>query len=55
MKIIPAAETRELAPAAKVNPEAFSRWARSQGDNGARRYSALKEITRENVRDLEVA
>lgn len=54
-KSIPAAESHELTPAAKVNVEQFGRWTRSQGDNGARRYSSLNQITRENVRDLEVA
>ena len=54
-KTIPAAKPGELTPAAGVDPEQFGRWNRSQGDNGARRYSALKQITRENVHDLEVA
>ncbi len=52
---IPAARVDELAPAAAVDAKAFGSWARSQGDNGARRYSALKQITKENVRDLAVA
>ena len=54
-RIIPAAKAEELTPAGKVDAEAFARWTRSQGDNGARRYSALKQITKENVRDLTVA
>ncbi len=54
-QIIPAARPAELTPAAPVDPESFRRWTRSQGDNGARRYSALKQITRDNVRDLAVA
>lgn len=52
---VPAARTDELAPATNVAPEQFLRWSRSLGDNGARRYSALRQITKENVRNLEVA
>ena len=54
-KTIPAARADELAPAARIDPAPFARWTRSQGDDGARRYSSLKQITRENVRDLDVA
>lgn len=54
-KIIPAPGTPELTPAASIDPAPFGRWTRSQGDNGARRYSALSQITRENVRELQVA
>ncbi len=54
-KIIPAAKPEELTPAAALDLSTFARWPRSQGDNGARRYSTLKQITRENVRQLEVA
>jgi len=53
-KVIPAATREELTPAATINPEPFTRWTRSQGENGARRYSSLRQITRENVRDLAV-
>ncbi len=53
--VIPAAMPEELAPAVAVNIGPFRGWTRSQGDNGARRYSALKQITRENVQSLEVA
>jgi quinoprotein glucose dehydrogenase len=35
-----------------VDQEGFARWTRSHGDNGARRYSALRQINRENVREL---
>jgi len=35
--------------------QTFRSWPRSHGDNGSRRYSSLKQITRENVRSLEVA
>lgn len=52
---IPAAPAGELAPAAPLAPGGFASWTRSQGDNGSRRYSALTQITRENVRNLEVA
>lgn len=54
-KTIPAATPGELTPAAEVDATVFGRWTRSQGDNGARRYSALKQITKENVRDLAMA
>jgi glucose dehydrogenase len=54
-KIIPAATPVELTPAAKVDERQFARWPRSHGDNGSRRYSSLTQITRRNVRDLEVA
>ena len=54
-RIIPAATPDELTPAIKTETEAFARWTRSQGDNGARRYSTLKQITKENVRDLTMA
>jgi quinoprotein glucose dehydrogenase len=54
-RTIPAAKTEELTPAVAINADAFARWSRSQGDNGARRYSALKQITKDNVRDLAMA
>ena len=54
-QVIPAATPAELTPALPIRPEPFSRWTRSQGDAGARRYSTLKQINRENVRKLEVA
>lgn len=54
-KYIPAAEAGELAPAIAVPMEPFAKWTRSQGDNGSRRYSTLRQITRENVGDLEMA
>ena len=52
---IPAAKPETLTPAAPVDPEIFRGWPRSQGDNGSRRYSALTQITRENVRSLQLA
>jgi quinoprotein glucose dehydrogenase len=54
-KTIPAAKPEELTPAATVPLEPFARWTRSQGDNGARRYSTLKQITKENVTTLRPA
>lgn len=52
---IPAAPVAGLAAALPVDPRVFSTWTRSQGDSGSRRYSALNQITRDNVRDLAVA
>ncbi len=54
-RVIPAAKPQELTSAIEINLAPFAGWTRSQGDNGARRYSNLKQITRENVRDLEIA
>ena len=55
-RTIPAATPDQLTPTAG-QPEAatFTAWTRSQGDNGARRYSALRQITRENVGELAMA
>ncbi len=52
-KTVPAAA--RLTPAAPVDDAAFTTWTRSQGDAGARRYSALHQINRDNVHRLEVA
>jgi quinoprotein glucose dehydrogenase len=52
---IPAAAGVELSPAVPLRPESFTSWTRSQGDSGARRYSARTQINRKNVRDLAVA
>ena len=54
-KVIPAATPEELTPAVEVGLEQFNRWPRSQGDNGSRRYSALTQINKSNVKSLEVA
>jgi quinoprotein glucose dehydrogenase len=54
-QVIPAARPDELTPAREISPEPFRHWTRSQGDNGARRYSTLNQITRKNVGQLEVA
>jgi quinoprotein glucose dehydrogenase len=53
---IPAAKPSELTPALpEPKPESFRHWSRSLGDNGSRRYSALTQINRSNVKQLEVA
>lgn len=55
-KTIPAAKPEELTPANGLPArEAFLKWERSHGDNGARRYSALAQINRTNVANLAVA
>jgi glucose dehydrogenase len=55
-KIIPAARPEELTPAnGYPKPETFLTWHRSHGDNGGMRYSALKQINRQNVASLEQA
>ncbi|HRE82158.1 MAG TPA: PQQ-binding-like beta-propeller repeat protein [Opitutaceae bacterium] len=54
-KEIPAIPSEELTPAAPLSDSLFTGWSRSLGDDGARRYSALGQITRENVDQLKVA
>lgn len=54
-RYLPAAKTDALTPAAPVPMGQFEQWHRSLGDNGARRYSTLRQITKENVRDLQPA
>jgi quinoprotein glucose dehydrogenase len=55
-KTIPAAKTEELTPANGLpKAETFLTWHRSHGDNGGRRYSALSQINRENVTNLQQA
>jgi quinoprotein glucose dehydrogenase len=55
-KIIPAAKPEELTPAnGQPGPETFLTWHRSHGDNGGRRYSALNQINRGNVAQLQQA
>jgi len=53
---IPAAKPQELT-AANGFPkrETFLTWYRSHGDNGGTRYSALDQINRQNVTNLQVA
>jgi quinoprotein glucose dehydrogenase len=53
---IPAAEPHELTSAnGYPNRETFLTWHRSHGDNGGTRYSALDQINRLNVTNLQVA
>lgn len=54
-KVIPAVTELEMSPALPVNAASFTTWARSQGDNGSRRYSSLDQINRGNVAQLHVA
>jgi glucose dehydrogenase/sugar phosphate isomerase/epimerase len=55
-KIIPAATPDELTPAnGYPKRETFLTWHRSHGDNGSMRYSALDQINRQNVKNLQVA
>ncbi len=55
-KIIPAATAAELTPAnGYPKPDSFFVWHRSHGDNAGTRYSALDQINRANVTNLEVA
>jgi quinoprotein glucose dehydrogenase len=53
--VIPAARPDELTSAEPMTEGSFRRWTRSQGDEGARRYSSLGQINRGNVQDLRVA
>jgi len=55
-QVIPAAKPEELTPAnGYPKRKTYLSWQRSHGDNGGTRYSALKQINRQNVRELEVA
>ncbi len=55
-KVIPAASVSELTRTDNKNDSAtFQSWYVSHGDAGARRYSSLRQITRENVHRLELA
>ena len=55
-KTIPAARPDELTPAnGYPKPETFLTWHRSHGDNGGMRYSALAQINRQNVTNLQQA
>jgi quinoprotein glucose dehydrogenase len=53
-QIIPAAKPEELTPANGC-PNRETTWHRSHGDNGGTRYSALDQINRQNVTNLQVA
>jgi len=53
---IPAANPNELTPAnGYPKRKTFLTWQRSQGDNGGMRYSALDQVNRQNVTNLQVA
>ena len=55
-EMIPAARPEELTPAnGYPKRETFLSWHRSHGDNGGTRYSALDQINRQNVTNLQVA
>ena len=53
---IPAAKSEELTPANGLpKRELYRTWHRSHGDNGGTRFSALAQINRANVTNLQVA
>lgn len=54
---IPAATAAELTPAKDPGGDApvYKQWWRSQGDDGARRYSALTQINRDTIGQLKQA
>jgi len=55
-QVIPAARPDELTPAnGYPKIKTFKTWQRSHGDNGGMRYSALDQINRDNVTNLQVA
>jgi glucose dehydrogenase len=55
-QIIPAAKPDELTPANGFpKRETYQTWHRSHGDNGGTRFSALTQINRQNVTNLQVA
>jgi quinoprotein glucose dehydrogenase len=55
-QVIPAATPAELTPANGFpKRETYLTWHRSHGDNGGTRYSALDQINRANVTNLQVA
>ena len=55
-QIIPAAAPNELTPANGLpKRETYRTWQRSHGDNGGTRFSALDQINRQNVTNLQVA
>lgn len=53
-RVIPAAANSQLTPAARSR-DAHDRWSRSNADAGNTRYSALTQINRGNVKQLQVA
>ena len=53
---IPAAKPEELTPANGYPKRAtFLKWERSHGDNSGARYSALDQVNRQNVSQLQMA
>ena len=55
-QVTPAARPEELTPANGFpKKETYLTWHRSHGDNGGTRYSALDQINRQNVTNLQVA
>jgi quinoprotein glucose dehydrogenase len=55
-QVIPAAKPEELTRAnGYPKGKTFLTWQRSHGDNGGMRYSALRQINRANVANLQVA
>ncbi|NOS72284.1 MAG: PQQ-binding-like beta-propeller repeat protein [Verrucomicrobia bacterium] len=55
-RVIPAALPSQLTPANGFpKRETFLTWHRSHGDNGGTRYSALDQISRQNITNLQVA
>jgi quinoprotein glucose dehydrogenase len=55
-KVVPAAKPGELTPANGFpKRETFLTWHRSHGDNAGTRYSALDQINRDNVKNLQQA
>jgi quinoprotein glucose dehydrogenase len=55
-KTIPAAKPTELTPHNSLpKREVFESWTRSHGSDGCERFSALTQINRSNVKQLEVA
>jgi quinoprotein glucose dehydrogenase len=55
-RTIPSATAEELTPANGFpKRETYLTWHRSHGDNGGTRYSALDQINRQNVTNLQVA
>ncbi|MCX6927012.1 MAG: PQQ-binding-like beta-propeller repeat protein [Verrucomicrobia bacterium] len=56
LEVIPAATPQELTPAnGSPNRKVYTTWQRSHGDNGGTRFSALTQINRKNVTNLQVA
>src|SRR5208283_938885 len=55
-QIIPAAPAEELTPASPAPiPGQQSDWLRAHGDNASSGYSALCQITKQNVKRLKLA